>query len=363
MESKHSNRKFQPRLIAWEVTKRCYFNCKHCRGSAADKEFAHEFTTEESFRLLDNIASFAKPIIILTGGEPMARDDIFEIASYGTSLGLRMVMAPCGLLMNKKNTRKMIESGIMRISLSIDGVDKETHDSFRQVDGAFDAVINAAKIARETGLEFQVNTTITKHNYKQIDKILQLAIDLGAVSYHPFLLVPTGRGKNLARMEIDPQEYEDVLTWIYEKSKEVPIQFKPTCAPHFYRIFRQKEKEAGRKITVETHGMNAMTKGCLGGQSFAFISNTGKVQICGFLEEEAGDIRKDDFNFLNIWNTSELFLKIRDINNYNGRCGICEYRNVCGGCRARAFAATGSYLDEEPYCVYQPRRKTVEYND
>ncbi len=353
MDRKHL--KHQPRLIAWEVTKQCPLKCMHCRASSSDRKFAGEFSTEECFGILRNIASFAKPIIILTGGEPMARSDIYMIAEYGTKLGLRMVMAPCGLLMNHENTRKMKESGIMRISLSIDGADEKTHDSFRQVEGSFNAVINAAHIARETGLEFQINSTITKLNYRQIDRMLQLAVDLGAVGYHPFLLVPTGRGSGLADYEIDPREYEKLLEWIYEKSREVPIQLKPTCAPHYYRILRQKEREKGIKVTVKTHGLSAMTKGCLGGQSFAFISNTGRVQICGFLEEKAGDLREESYDFKKIWETSELFLKMRDIDGYNGRCGICEYRKVCGGCRARAFATTGNYLDEEPYCVYQPR--------
>lgn len=348
--------KYQPRLIAWEVTKRCSLNCRHCRASASDREFPGEFTTEECFKVLENVSSFVKPIMILTGGEPMARSDIFEIAEYGTGLGLRMVMAPCGLLMNRENTMKMKRSGIERISLSIDGADSKAHDYFRQVEGAFDSVINAAKIAREVGLEFQINTTITKLNYRQIGEMLQLAIDLGAVSYHPFLLVPTGRGSDLTDYEIDPGEYENLLNWIYEKSRSSTIQMKPTCAPHYYRIFRQREKEAGRKVTFETHGLSAMTKGCMGGQSFAFISNTGRVQICGFLEEQAGDIREENYNFKKIWETSELFLKMRDIDNYNGRCGICEYRRVCGGCRARSFAASGNYLDEEPYCIYQPKR-------
>ncbi|MDA3808895.1 MAG: radical SAM protein [Spirochaetaceae bacterium] len=353
----HTEKKYIPRLVAWETTRRCPLNCRHCRASAMDKKYAGELTTEESFRLLDNIASFSKPIIILTGGEPMARQDIYEIAKYGTSLGLRMVMAPCGIFMNEQNVQQMIDAGIKRISLSIDGHDKETHDAFRQVDGAFDSVMNAARLAREGGLEFQVNTTVTKLNYKNLDKILALAMNIGAVSFHPFLLVPTGRGKNMAEFEIDPREYEDVLTWVYEKSLDLPIQMKPTCAPHYYRILRQKEKAAGRQVTVESHGMNAMTKGCLGGQGFSFISHTGKVQICGFLEEEAGDIRKTDMNFQEIWENSELFLKMRNPGKYEGKCGYCEYLRVCGGCRARAFSATENMMSEEPYCVYEPANR------
>jgi AdoMet-dependent heme synthase len=344
----------QPRLIAWEVTKSCRLKCKHCRANAENRQFREELTTEECFKVLDNVASFSSPIMILTGGEPMSREDIYDIARYGTDLGLKMVMAPCGHVMNRENTEKLITAGIKRISLSLDGADRETHDSFRQSPGSFDAVIRAAGIAGETGLDFQINTTVTKLNYKQLDSILDLAMDLGAVGYHPFLLVPTGRGENMADYEISSREYEDVLNWFYEKSLDVPIQLKPTCAPHYYRIFRQREKAAGRTVTPKTHGMAAMSKGCLGGQAFAFISNTGKVQICGFLETEAGDLRRENYDFQHVWENSELFLQIRDFAGYRGKCGICEYRSCCGGCRARAFAATGDVLAEEPYCVYKP---------
>ncbi len=347
-------RKYMPRLIAWETTRRCILSCRHCRAAAGDRNYKGELSTEEAFRLLDNIASFSKPIIILTGGEPMMRNDIYRIAEYGTDLGLRMVMAPCGGLMDEKSVAKMKDAGIQRISLSIDGADSRRHDDFRRVDGAFEAVVRAARLAREGGLDFQVNTTVTKLNYRELDRILDLSLELGAVGYHPFLLVPTGRGRNMDEYLLDPREYEDVLTWIYEKSLALPIQLKPTCAPHYYRILRQKEGEAGRTVTRETHGLNAMTKGCLGGQGFAFISHTGKVQICGFLEEDAGNIRRTDTDFQTIWENSPLFLQMRNPRAYEGKCGICDYHRVCGGCRARAFAATGNHMAAEPYCLYEP---------
>jgi radical SAM protein with 4Fe4S-binding SPASM domain len=270
-----------------------------------------------------------------------------------------MVMAPCGLLMDRRSTRRMIDAGIQRISLSIDGADRETHDAFRQTDGAFQAVLNAALLAKEEALEFQVNTTVTKLNVDQLEQILDLALKIGAVAFHPFLLVPTGRGKELVDLAIDPQKYEQVLLWIYNKSLDCPIQIKPTCAPHYYRVLRQQEKRAGRTVTYESHGLNAMTKGCLGGQSFAFVSHTGRVQICGFLDLEAGDIRRSDFKFSDIWENSKLFADLRTPSRYEGKCGICKYLRFCGGCRARAFELSGNYLGEEPYCLYQPRQKTV----
>lgn len=353
----HKKSKYTPRLIAWEITRSCEFDCIHCRAAARYGPYRNELTTEEIFRTLENIARFSKPIIIITGGDPLMRDDVFDIAQYGTELGLRMVMAPCGKPLSDETVQNMIDSGIQRISISLDGATAESHDAFRRVPGAFDGAIKAIEAAKRNGLEFQINTTVTRQNVHELEDILNLTIELGAVAFNPFLLVPTGRGKELAEQEISPDEYERVLNWIYEQRENLPIQFKPTCAPHYYRIFRQREREKGIKVTPETHGLDAMSKGCMGGQSFAFISHTGTVQICGFLDIECGDIRKADYNFEHIWNTSPEFLQMRDLDHYHGRCGYCEYRMVCGGCRARAFATTGDYLDEEPYCIYQPKAK------
>lgn len=353
MDKKKTGRKvWTPRLIAWEVTRSCNLNCIHCRAAARFGPYPNELTTDECFRFLDDVASFYKPIIILTGGEPMLRDDIWDIAKHGTGLGLKMVMAPCGFLVTEKTARRMIDSGIQRVSFSIDGATEESHDNFRRVPGAFASVMKAIENANKVGLEFQVNTTITKHNLHELPRILDLVIKLGAKAHHPFLLVPTGRGAELKDQEISPEDYEKTLTWFYEMRDKVPIQFKPTCAPHYYRIFRQKEREKGTSVTPETHGLDAMSKGCMGGQSFAFVSNTGKVQICGFLDVECGDIRTEPFS--TIWDTSKVFKEMRAWDDYKGRCGCCEYRSVCGGCRARAFAFTGDYLDEEPFCTYEP---------
>ncbi len=354
---KKQKKKYIPRLIAWEITRSCHLNCRHCRAAARFGPYENELTTEEIFKTMDSIASFVKPIIILTGGEPMMRTDLNDIIRYGDKLGLRMVMSPCGKLLTEERARDLMDAGIKRISISIDGKTPESHDDFRGVKGAFKDAMKGIEAAKKAGLEFQINTTITKYNIHELKDILDLAIQIGAVAFSPFLLVPTGRGKDLIDMEISPIEYEDVLNWIYEKRQQVPIQLRPTCAPHYYRIFREREKKEGRSVNPKTHGLDALSKGCMGGQSFAFISHTGIIQICGFLETECGNIRKSGYDLKHIWNTSEVFLQMRDIDSYHGRCGYCEYRMVCGGCRARAYATTGDYLDEEPYCVYRPRRK------
>lgn len=344
-----------PRLIAWEITRSCPLSCRHCRAAAQNVPYEGELGTDECKALLDNIRTLGQPIIILTGGEPMLREDVYEIARYGTDIGLRMVMAPCGAYVDAGAVERIKAAGIERISLSIDGADREQHDAFRGVDGAFDQVMAAARAAREGGLSFQINSTISRINRPRLLEIYRLAIDLGAAAFHPFLLVPMGRGEELKEYELSAQEYEDTLHEIYRLSREAPIPFKPTCAPHYYRILRQEERAAGRTVTPETHGLDAHTRGCLGGQGFAFISHTGRVQLCGFLEESAGELKEHDLDFAHIWRHSPLFAAVRDRKRYEGKCGVCEYHRFCGGCRARAQAITGNYLASEPYCVYEPR--------
>ena len=293
------------RLVAWEVTRNCNLSCVHCRASATLGPYSGELDTETSLRLLDQIAEVDKPIIILTGGEPLLRPDIFDIARYGTDKGLKMVMAPNGTLIDQTAAQQMVESGIQRISISIDGATKESHDSFRGVQGAFEGALRGIKIASAAGIEFQINTTITKTNLDQIPKIQELAVQLGAVAHHIFLLVPTGRGKYIVDQAISSQEYEKTLNWFYDQSDKTPLQLKATCAPHYYRILRQRAKEEGKTITFKSHGMDAVTRGCLGGTSFCFISHQGIVQPCGFLDVNCGDITKT--SFADVWEKFRLF--------------------------------------------------------
>jgi heme b synthase len=290
----------------------------------------------------------------LTGGEPLLRNDIFDIAEYGHSLGFRMVMAPNGTLVNDDNIQKMMETGIQRISLSIDGSTEKAHDDFRKVKGAYKSVMNAIDLCKKYNLPFQINTTITKINIQEIPSILNLSVEKGAAALHIFLLVPTGRGKDLADQEIPAEEYERILNWFYDQHRKVPLQLKATCAPHFYRILRQRAREEGIKVDYESFGLDAVTKGCLGGKGFCFISYEGIVQPCGYLEVNCGDLRKKTFD--NIWKNSKVFNELRNEDGYDGKCGICEYRKVCGGCRARAYEVTGDYLKEEPYCIYTPSK-------
>ena len=347
------------KMVAWELTRNCNLACVHCRASASMGPFSNELSTQECFKLLDQIAAFSQPVIILTGGEPLLRPDIFEIASYGNGQGLRMVMAVNGTLVDKAMAQKILDSGIKRISISLDGSTAKTHDEFRQVGGAFQSAICGIKAAKVVGLDFQINTTITKRNLSELPELLKMAQDLEAKAHHIFLLVPTGRGEQLKDEEISAQEYEKTLNWFYAQSKQTTLELKATCAPHYYRILaQQKSKTQAENFQPAAaqkggHPLHTVTRGCLGGINFSFVSHTGQVQPCGYLELDCGNVREQDFK--TIWQDSDIFNQLRDYSNYKGKCNICKYKEICGGCRARAYAATGDYLEEEPYCLYQPR--------
>jgi len=356
-------RTYTPRLIAWEVTRRCSLHCRHCRASAQNIPYEDELTFKECQQFLDGMRQFTpSPIMIVTGGDPMMRDDIYDIIHYGVSIGLRMVIALCGQFLSAEIINRLKKSGILKISFSLDGSNAASHDNFRRVEGSFDAVLRGMEYARQAGIPFQVNSTISRYNIHELPEILALTIQSGADSFHPFLLVPTGNAKELLDLELSPEEYENTLSWIYEQSTSQNILVKPTCAPHYARIVRQKEMTGSQSMgekppnhrQKDQHGFSTLTKGCLGGQEFAFVSHTGKVQICGFLDVECGDIRDTNFALKPIWENSRVFREIRDIDNYHGKCGICEYRHVCGGCRARAYNVTGDYLGSEPFCSYEP---------
>ena len=357
MNKAHAHANTGPRLVAWEVTRNCNLNCVHCRAAASRGPYGGELTTEKCLEILNQIAAAGQPIVILTGGEPLLRQDVFELARHGTGLGLRMVMAANGTLITSEMAGRIKSSGIQRVSISLDGPDASTHDRFRQVQGAFEGSIRGIEELKQAGIEFQINTTITRHNVDQAQAVLDLAVRLGAAAHHIFLLVPPGRARDMINQEISAEQYEEILHWFCRMRSAVPIHLKATCAPHFYRVLRQEAHRKGEKVDYATYGLDAMTRGCLGGTSFCFISHVGTVQPCGYLELQSGDLRNATFQ--EIWESSPVFTKLRDLSNYKGKCGVCEYLKFCGGCRARAFEATGDFMAEEPLCIYQPSREAL----
>lgn len=350
------------RLIAWEFTSACNLGCLHCRASATATPAENEMSLDEARRFIDNVVLFAKPVIILSGGEPMLRfEDVCELSRYSTGKGLRVVLASNGTLLSPDRVRMLMVSGVQRVSISLDGANVASHDSFRGLKGAFVSALTGIGALKEIGLPFQINTTITKRNLNEIQEIVNLAVMSGASALHIFLLVPTGRGKQIEGDEISPQEYEDVLNWFHKVGADgqLPIHLKATCAPHYFRIARQHVGvvAAGFSLrnTTQPKGcgyLESMTRGCLGGVGFCFISSQGDVQPCGYLPIVAGNVRREKFS--DIWQNSELLTDLRDLTKLKGKCGCCEYKVVCGGCRARAYVQSGDYMGEEPYCIYKP---------
>jgi len=340
-----SDDKLKPRLIAFEVTRRCRYHCRHCRAAAGPTGANSELTTQQCKKILAAIAKFCNCVIIFTGGEPMERQDIYELIKYAREKGLRPVMATCGYLIDEGTIAKLKKAGVISLSFSIDGSSAESHDKLRGSEGAFDAVVRATEAARNGGLRFQINTTLSKLNSGEVIGIAELARRLGAGCFNPFILVPTGRGRRMKDAVLDPVEHELLLNELLRIKLKGEVDVRVTCGPAFARVCEQ----------AKAKGLAAEANGCMGGRGFGFVSYRGDVQTCGFLEVSAGNLIENGFDFARIWLESKFLNEIRDTSSYRGKCRDCEYVGVCGGCRARAMAIYGDYLADDPICDYQPR--------
>lgn len=340
-----------PRLIAWELTRRCNLRCAHCRANAGTGAGGcgtrDELSFDEAKAVIDDIASFARPILILTGGEPLLCDYLFELIAYAREKGLNPVIGTNATLIDDAVAARIATAGVARVSVSVDFPSAAEHDGFRGVPGAFDAAVRGIRALRAAGVGVQVNTTVTRRNSRLLGEMHDLAVSLGARAFHPFLLVPTGRGADLAAQELSAAEYEEALRWICERQATSPLELKPTDAPHYQRIVREMGASCG------LHG-----KGCLAGTGFAFIGHAGDVQPCGYFDVKLGNVRETPLS--RIWRDSPVLDDLRHPERLKGKCGVCEFKGVCGGCRARAFAKTGDYLAEEPFCAHVPGRRLFE---
>lgn len=343
--------KIIPRVLAWEVTRKCNLNCIHCRATASEDAPQGELTLAEYKTLIDDVAGFSQPIIILTGGEPLLREDLFDIAAYASGAGLRVAVSTNGTLVTSDTARRLSASGVATCSISIDGSNAEVHDDFRKQPGAFEASLRGMRILQEADIKVQINTSLTRRNMHDLDNIYKLVKNQKAHAWHIFMLVPTGRGESVADNElITSEDYEWILNYVYERNRDDEMEIKPTCAPQYYRILRQRAKAEGIPVDPQHFGLNARTRGCLAGMGFGFVSYRGDVFPCGYYPLKAGNVREQSFS--QIWEKSPLFAKLRDFRNYGGACGRCRYIRVCGGCRARAYAVTGDDMASEPYCTY-----------
>jgi len=352
------------RLVFWELTARCNLKCCHCRAEARDEAAAGELTTAQILSVARDIRSAGDPILILTGGEPLARKDFFVIARACTGMFSRVALATNGTLVDDAMAHQIVETGIQRVGFSLDGATAATHDAFRGVPGSFDATVRGYDALAHAGMPLQVNATVARHNLAEVEGLLNFVLERKAAAFHVFALVPVGCGARLDdEARLSSEETEAFLRWLFAKSMELRdrIHIKATCAPQYYRIMREILRDKGIAMPVAAgqghghghgaaHGMQAMTRGCLAGSAVCFISRTGDVQPCGYLPVRDGNVLRQPF--VEIWCESKVFAALRDSGQLKGKCGTCGYRTVCEGCRARAYAAFGDYLAADPDCVF-----------
>jgi radical SAM protein len=352
-----------PFIVIWEVTQACDLACVHCRASAQARPNPLELGTAESKKLIAEVAALRAPVFVLTGGDPLKRPDIYELVEYATACGVRTSLTPSATpLLTREALVRLRECGLARLAISLDGPTAEIHDAFRRVPGSYDWTLRAVRWARETGLPAQINTTITRHNLGQLDDIIALLETLDIVLWSVFFLVPTGRGQSIDL--ISAEEFEQVFEKLYQASRRVKFDIKSTEAQHYRRFLLQRRTAARRSGQPDTamakvfgatsaDGIGRAPRGINDGKGFVFISHLGEVFPSGFLPVSAGNVRKHSLGEL--YRQSPLFVALRDSANLQGKCGICEFREVCGGSRARAYAVSGNMFAEEPNCVYQPQ--------
>ena len=329
-------------IVSWNTTNACNMYCRHCYRDAGVKA-AEELSTAEAKTLLDGIARAGFKIMIFSGGEPLMRPDIFELVEYAAHLRLTPVFGTNGTLIDSDAARRLKAAGAKGMGISLDSLDKEKHDAFRNFSGAWEGAVRGMENCRAVGLPFQIHTTVMEWNSHELEDMTDFAVKIGAKAHHFFFLVPTGRAESIEEESLRTVAYEEVLTRIMKKQQTVNIELKPTCAPQFIRI-------AG-ELGVTTR----FKRGCLAGLSYCIVSPKGKVQPCAYLNMELGDVREKPFDL--IWKESEVFRRLRTF-AYGGGCGICKYKAGCGGCRARAaYYHGGDYMAEEPWCLYREGMK------
>lgn len=346
-----------PFTVAWEITRACALACLHCRAEAQPRRDPRELSTDEALEVIDQIRDVGDPILVITGGDPLMRRDIFELLAYATAQGLRTSLTPTATaLVTPRNLTRVREAGVRRVAISLDGPNATVHDRFRGFSGSFRRTARILDAVLEAGLALQINTTVTRHNLHSLASMREFVARSGAVQWSVFFLVPTGRGR-LEDM-ISPGDHEHVYNWLFDVSRSAPFDVKATAAPAYRRVaFQRAQQEgfvgpaAGAGYRFQD-GLNRPSVGINDGKGFAFISHTGDVCPSGFLPLVAGNVRERPFAA--VYRDSPLFQELREPSLLKGKCGACEFRPVCGGSRARAYGVTGDYLEADPSCVYEP---------
>ncbi len=345
-----------PHIVMWEITRACQLHCVHCRAEAQRHRHPGELNLQEAKSVIDQVSAFHDPLLVITGGDPLEREDLWDLIDYASERGIRVSLAAS---VTPRLTRaaiwRMRRSGVKRLALSLDGATSKAHDRFRGVKGSFLDTVKALYSVADIGLPLQINTTVSSLNHKELDGIADIAELFGTELWSLFFLVPTGRATE--NLMTSPEENEEIMKWIYTQSLLRPFAVKTTEAPFYRRVLLQ-QKASGAHVSGQA-GSFAPKDALRGvrpvndGDGFVFISHTGDVYPSGFLPESAGNVQRTPL--IDIYRESELFVRIRSKDELKGKCGRCEFRHVCGGSRARAFAVTGDYMQSDPACSYQPQ--------
>lgn len=345
----------KPFIVIWELTQACDLACVHCRASATTSRDLLELTTAEGKAMIDEIARIEVPVFVMTGGDPLKRDDVFELIRHAVSRGIRTSITPSVTpLLTSAVVRELKSAGVARVAFSLDGAEAYTHDRFRGIPGAFNRTIDAVGWCHDNRLPLQINTTLSRENIHEFEQIRELVTDLGAVLWSVFFLVPTGRATD--RQSLRAEEFEYVFSRLRTIRSRVPFDIKTTEAPHYRRYLLQNRIETAHGVAAIDDPIGR-APAVNDGKGFIFVSHRGEVFPSGFLPVACGNVRDDSLQ--SIYRESPVLQMLRDPDRLEGKCGVCEYRRVCGGSRARAFAATGSILGEDPDCVYVPPRFSV----
>jgi radical SAM protein len=346
-----------PFTIAWEITRACALACLHCRAEAQPKRDPRELTTEEALEVIDQVSAIGDPILVVTGGDPLRRPDVYELLEYSVSVGLRTSLAPtASALLTPRNLARVRDAGVRRVGISLDGATAAVHDRFRGFAGSFKRTMEITQRIADAGLALQVNTTVTRQNLSALKALPELIAAAGAVQWSVFFLVPTGRGR--AEDMISPQQHEDVYNWLCDISRSAPFDVKTTAGPAYRRVAIQRARADDGEARVAgagyrfQDGLDRPMIGINDGSGFAFISHTGDVYPSGFLPLAGGNVREQPFT--EIYRNAALFRELRNPDLLKGKCGECDFRTVCGGSRARAYGVTGDYLAPDPSCAYEP---------
>lgn len=348
-----------PLMFYYEVTQSCDLVCKHCRASAQERAHPDELTTSQSMQLIDQVASFPRrPTMVMTGGDPLKRGDLFPLIRHAVASGIHVALTPSATpLATKDAFAKAKESGVRRLGISLDGADAATHDAFRGWEGSFDRTLQMMADARDLDLAVQINTTVTKRNFHQLDRIAELLATHGIAMWSVFFLIPVGRG--VQEQRIEPEQYEEAFERLWHHAQCQPYGVKTTEAPHYRRyVLQQNGNPLAGPITKSPGPQAARGAGHrapLGvgdGKGIMFVGHTGEIFPAGFLPLLCG--RFPDDSVVDVYQNHPTFRSLRNPDSFSGDCGMCEYRYVCGGSRSRAYAVTGDPLAGEPDCVYEP---------